>query len=96
MISFDLQVRDFPFNAQSQAAIEAWRLGQREYGTNWPVVDYIRRRELRNIETGGYFPRRLLECTIRPAVGQSQAAKAVATIRVLVLWLKESWNIIWQ
>ena len=41
MISFDLQVRDFPFNAQSQAAIEAWRLGQREYGTNWPVVYFI-------------------------------------------------------
>ena len=41
MISFNLQVRDFPFNAQSQAAIESWHSGQRELGTNWPVVYFI-------------------------------------------------------
>lgn len=41
MINFDLQVREFPFNAQSQNLIESWREGQREYGTNWPVVYFI-------------------------------------------------------
>ena len=41
MINFNLQIRDFPFNAQSQKAIEEWRDGQREYGINWPVVYFI-------------------------------------------------------
>ncbi len=52
MISFDLQVRDFPFNAQSQAAIEAWRSGQREFGTNWPVVYFIHNDETREAYIG--------------------------------------------
>ena len=38
MINFNLQVREFPFNAQSQAAVEAWRGEAHEYGSNWPVV----------------------------------------------------------
>ncbi len=45
MISYDFQVRDFPFNAQSQRAIEAWHSGQREYGANWPVVYFIHNEE---------------------------------------------------
>ena len=52
MISFNLQVRDFPFNAQSQAAIEAWRSGQREFGTNWPVVYFIHNDETREAYIG--------------------------------------------
>lgn len=41
MINFNLQVRNFPFNDHSQAAIEAWKNGQNTYGTNWPVVYFI-------------------------------------------------------
>lgn len=52
MINFDLQVREFPFNEQSQAAIESWRKGQREYGTNWPVVYFIHNDESREAYIG--------------------------------------------
>ena len=41
MINFNVQIRDFPFNENSQALIEAWHGAQREYGTNWPVVYLI-------------------------------------------------------
>ncbi len=41
MISFDLQVKDFPFNAHSQAAVEAWHREAHEYGRNWPVVYFL-------------------------------------------------------
>lgn len=41
MISFDVQIRDFPFNEQSQNAIEAWHKGDHVYGKNWPVVYLI-------------------------------------------------------
>lgn len=52
MINFNLQIRDFPFNAHSQAAIEAWRDGQREYGLNWPVVYFIHNEETREAYIG--------------------------------------------
>ena len=52
MISFNLQVRDFPFNAQSQAAIEAWHSGRREFGSNWPVVYFIHNEETREAYIG--------------------------------------------
>ena len=38
MISFNVQIRDFPFDSTSQSKIEQWKNGDREYGTNWPVV----------------------------------------------------------
>jgi len=38
MISFNVQVRDFPFHENSQSMIESWKSGNREYGSNWPVV----------------------------------------------------------
>ena len=41
MINFDVQVRDFPFDAQSQSAIEKWHKGEHAYGKNWPVVYII-------------------------------------------------------
>lgn len=41
MISFKVQVRDFPFNANSQGLIESWKEDDREYGSNWPVVYLI-------------------------------------------------------
>ena len=41
MINFNIQVRDFPFNENSQKLIESWRSGQTEYGSNWPVVYMI-------------------------------------------------------
>lgn len=41
MISFDVKVKDFPFNANSQDLIESWKNEDREYGSNWPVVYLI-------------------------------------------------------
>ncbi len=41
MINFNVQIRDFPFNESSQQKIESWHNGNREYGTNWPVVYLI-------------------------------------------------------
>ena len=41
MISFNVQIRDFPFNENSQGLIENWKNGKREYGSNWPVVYLI-------------------------------------------------------
>ncbi len=41
MINFNLQVKEFPFNEQSQFTIEAWKKGQSTYGKNWPVVYFI-------------------------------------------------------
>ena len=41
MISFNIQVRDFPFNESSQSQIESWKNNNREYGSNWPVVYLI-------------------------------------------------------
>ena len=41
MISFNVQVRDFPFNENSQNLIESWKNGETEYGSNWPVVYMI-------------------------------------------------------
>ena len=38
MISFNVQIRDFPFDENSQSLIEHWKSGEREYGSNWPVV----------------------------------------------------------
>ena len=38
MINFNVQIRDFPFDNTSQSKIEQWKNGDREYGTNWPVV----------------------------------------------------------
>ena len=52
MISFDLKIRDFPFNANSQTAIEAWKDGKREYGANWPVVYLIHNDETREAYVG--------------------------------------------
>ena len=52
MINFNLQVRDFPFNANSQAMVESWRSGPREFGTNWPVVYFIHNDESREAYIG--------------------------------------------
>ena len=52
MISSNLQIRDFPFNAQSQAAIEAWHSGRRRFGSNWPVVYLIHNDETREAYIG--------------------------------------------
>lgn len=41
MISFNVQIRDFPFDGSSQSQIEQWKSGDREYGANWPVVYLI-------------------------------------------------------
>ena len=41
MISFNVQVRDFPFDESSQSRIESWKSNSREYGSNWPVVYLI-------------------------------------------------------
>ena len=41
MISFNVQVRDFPFNENSQGLIESWKSGDKAYGSNWPVVYLI-------------------------------------------------------
>jgi len=52
VINFNLQIREFPFNAQSQAAIEAWRFGERKAGINWPVVYFIHNDETREAYIG--------------------------------------------
>ena len=41
MINFNVQIRDFPFDENSQARIESWHSPSRDYGTNWPVVYLI-------------------------------------------------------
>ena len=41
MINFDVQIREFPFNEQSQSVIEKWHNGEHAYGRNWPVVYFI-------------------------------------------------------
>ena len=41
MINFDVKICDFPFDATSQSRIEQWKSGNKEYGTNWPVVYMI-------------------------------------------------------
>ena len=41
MISFDVQIREFPFNEQSQNTIENWHSDKHTYGKNWPVVYFI-------------------------------------------------------
>lgn len=41
MINFDVKICDFPFDATSQSRIEQWKSGDKEYGTNWPVVYLI-------------------------------------------------------
>ena len=41
MINFDVKICDFPFDGSSQSRIEQWKSGEREYGTNWPVVYLI-------------------------------------------------------
>ncbi len=41
MINFNVQIREVPFNESSQQKIESWHNGDREYGTNWPVVYLI-------------------------------------------------------
>lgn len=41
MINFDVKICDFPFDATSQSRIEQWKSGDKEYGTNWPVVYMI-------------------------------------------------------
>lgn len=52
MISFDLKIRDFPFNENSQAAIESWQVGSRKYGANWPVVYFIHNDETQEAYIG--------------------------------------------
>ena len=52
MIHFNLQIKDFPFNEQSQSAIESWRSEQHEYGANWPVVYFIHNDENREAYIG--------------------------------------------
>ena len=41
MISFNVRIRDFPFDENSQNLIETWKNGSKEYGSNWPVVYMI-------------------------------------------------------
>ena len=41
MINFNVKICDFPFDGSSQSRIEQWKSGEREYGTNWPVVYLI-------------------------------------------------------
>ena len=52
MINFDLQIRDFPFDSQSQAAVEAWRNNTHAYGSNWPVVYFIHNDDSREAYIG--------------------------------------------
>ena len=52
MIHFNLQIKEFPFNEQSQAAIESWRSEQHEYGANWPVVYFIHNDKTREAYIG--------------------------------------------
>ena len=41
MINFNVKICDFPFDGTSQSRIEQWKSGNKEYGTNWPVVYMI-------------------------------------------------------
>ena len=52
MISFNLQIKEFNFDAHSQSAIEAWRSGKKAYGTKWPVVYIIHNDETREAYIG--------------------------------------------
>ena len=52
MISFNVQIRDYPFDASSQSQIEQWKKGKREYGSNWPVVYLIHNDEIREAYVG--------------------------------------------
>ena len=52
MINFNVQIRDFPFSGESQALIEQWKKGDREYGTNWPVVYLLHNDETREAYVG--------------------------------------------
>ena len=52
MISFNIQVRDFPFDESSQSRIESWKGNNREYGSNWPVVYLIHNDDKREAYIG--------------------------------------------
>ena len=52
MINFNVLVKDFPFDSDSQSAIESWRDNQHEYGSNWPVVYFIHNDETREAYVG--------------------------------------------
>ena len=52
MISFNVQVRDFPFDESSQNRIESWKSNNREYGSNWPVVYLIHNDDQREAYIG--------------------------------------------
>ena len=52
MISFNVQIRDFPFDANSQSRIDAWKSENREYGSNWPVVYLIHNDDTREAYIG--------------------------------------------
>ena len=52
MISFNVQIRDFPFDGNSQSRIEQWKSGDREYGANWPVVYLIHNDDQREAYIG--------------------------------------------
>ena len=52
MISFNVQVRDFPFDESSQSRIENWKSNNREYGSNWPVVYLIHNDDKREAYIG--------------------------------------------
>ena len=60
MIDFDLKIRKFPFNAQSQSLIDTWQKGSHEYGSNWPVV-YV----IHNDKTGEAYIGETLNAGIR-------------------------------
>ena len=52
MISFNIQIRDFPFDGTSQGRIESWKSENREYGSNWPVVYMIHNDDAREAYIG--------------------------------------------
>lgn len=52
MISFNVQIRDFPFNETSQSQIESWKNNSRDYGSNWPVVYLIHNDDKREAYIG--------------------------------------------
>ena len=52
MISFNVQIRDFPFDGTSQGRIESWKSENREYGSNWPVVYMIHNDDAREAYIG--------------------------------------------
>ena len=52
MISFNLKIRDFPFNSQSQATVEAWKDSAHAYGKNWPVVYFLHNDDTREAYIG--------------------------------------------